>query len=459
MSDRIHFCFSCSLLLFMVGLVIAPSGSQSPLPEPSLHSHTSFQSQQTVQNFLDEESEQTAFVSLNEGLPEKKNKDIKHYIPLNVVPQIMAGKTEQQSPAPVPALKPKNQLRNQKPLKTRSSSRTLRRNLEQTVTTANDLIKQSENSFSRGLIPLADYNLALNLAYDTKIKAAEIQNQGRAKLQLLNEKRNLIQTAVEQLQAFNQPAAQGWYGDLVHARLILAQNDYEIAGVSQNRDRQQTALGQISRLSDQYYSIRDEEFQVGEAGLTEYRRASRAINLARQEQNLFHGMKKDERSLMNYAEDLRQIESAVEWFSSNGAGLGRADLVDLSKAHLNYVQGQYYQKQNKESESQQFFNESMQQSKAAWELRIDQYYPRGTANLHDITTSWILWNASGTELSELKSSQSATIKKELTSGLDRMVNTADQITDRRGRLAGDISMVHCLKNSEFLIELENSQKK
>ncbi|HBL43125.1 MAG TPA: hypothetical protein DDZ90_06995, partial [Planctomycetaceae bacterium] len=223
-------------------------------------------------------------------------------------------------------------------------------------------------------------------------------------------------------------------------------------------DGQEAALGQITRLSDEYFSVRNEEFSVGEAGLAEYRRASRAVNIARQEQNHFRGVK-DETSLMNYAEDLHQIESAVEWFSSNGAGLGRADLVDLSKANLNYVQGKYYQSQNRETESQQFFNDSLQQAKSAWELRMDQYYPRGTANLHDLTTSWILWNASGSELSELKPSQSAAIRQALTAGLDRMVNTADQITDRRGRMAGDISLVHCLKNSEFLIELENSQNK
>lgn len=452
MSDRIHFCISCSLLLFMVGLVVAPSSSQSPSPEPPRQNYTSLQTRQTVQQFLDEESEQTALVSLSGVLPENNNQDIKHYIPLNVVPQITAGKTEQQSPVSAP--KPKNQV----PKQNWSSSRAVRQKLEQTVETANDLIYQSENSFSRGLLPLVDYNLALNLAYDTKIKAAEIQNQNHVKLQLLNEKRNLIQKAVEQLQAFNQPAAQGWYGDLVHARLLLAQNDYEIAGVSNNRDRQQAALGQVTRLANEYHSVREVEFRVGEAGIDEYRRASRAVNIARQEQNRFSKVK-DETSLMNYAEDLRQIETAVEWFSSNGAGLGRADLVDLSKAHLNYVEGRYSQNQNRESESRKFFADSLQQAKAAWELRIDQYYPRGTANLHDITTSWILWNASGSALSELKSSQSANIKQSLTEGLDRMVNTADQITDRRGRLAGDISMVHCLKNSEFLVELQNVQKK
>lgn len=435
----------------MVGLVIAPSSSHSPLPEQPLPSHSSVEIQQTVQNFLDEESAQTALVSINPGLPEKQIGDIGHYIPLNVVPENMVGKTEQQSP--VTALRPKNQY----PLQKQSFSREVRHKLEQTVTTANQLISQTENTFSRGLLPLADYHLALNLAYDTKIRAADVQNQERAKL-LLNEKRALIQKAVEQLQAFNQPAAQGWYGDLVHARLILAQTDYEIAGVSHNRDRQETALEQITRLSDEYFAVRNEEFSVGEAGLAEFRRASRAVNIARQEQNHFRGVK-DETSLMNYAEDLHQIESAVEWFSSNGAGLGRADLVDLSKANLNYVQGKYYQSQNRETESQKFFNDSLQQAKSAWELRMDQYYPRGTANLHDLTTSWILWNASGSELSELKPSQSAAIRQALTAGLDRMVNTADQITDRRGRMAGDISLVHCLKNSEFLIELKNSQNK
>ncbi|MCA9004563.1 MAG: hypothetical protein KDA70_04760 [Planctomycetaceae bacterium] len=457
MSDRIHFCISFSLLFFMVGLVIAPSSSQSTSSEPPLRYQAPIQSHRTVQDFLNEEFEQTVFVSINKVAPEIKNREIDQYIPLNVVPQNMAGKTEQQPP--VTALKPKIQFQQQSRPENQFSSRAVRQKLEQTIATANDLINQSENSFTRGLLPLVDYNLALNLAYDSKIKVASLQNRERIKLQLLNEKRNLIQNAVEQLQAMNQPAAQGWYGDLVHARLILAQNDYEIASALSNRDLQQAALGQINRFANEYHSVREEEFRVGEAGLGEFRRASRAVNLARQEQNFFNGVKKDETSLLNYTEDLRQIESAVDWFASNGAGLGRADLVDLSKAHLNYVQGKYYQNLDRESDSQKYFNDSLGQSKAAWELRINQYYPLGTASLHDITTTWILWNASGSALSELKSSQSETIKQDITAGLDRMVNIADQITDRRGRMASDISLVHCLKNSEFLDELKNSQKK
>ncbi|HAH47148.1 MAG TPA: hypothetical protein DCM07_20295, partial [Planctomycetaceae bacterium] len=198
MSDRIHFCISCSLLLFMVGLVIAPSSSHSPLPEQPLPSQSSVETRQSVQNFLDEESAQTALVSINAGLSAKQNGDVGHYIPLNVVPENMAGKRVQQSPVTAPRPENQNQLKKQ------SFSRELRQKLEQTVTTANQLISQTEDTFSRGLIPLSDYHLALNLAYDTKIRAADVQNQGRAKL-LLNEKRALIQKAVEQLQAFDQP--------------------------------------------------------------------------------------------------------------------------------------------------------------------------------------------------------------------------------------------------------------
>jgi len=164
-------------------------------------------------------------------------------------------------------------------------------------------------------------------------------------LNLLNEKQKLIQQAVEQLQAFNQPASQGWYGDLVHAKLLLAQNQYEIASVTKDRDHEQIALEQISKNSDDYFAIRKAELQVGEADLSEFRRATGSIYIASQERYLFFGGDgNDSKGLIEYADGLNEIKLEVEWMASRGAGLGRADLVDLSKAHWRIFKGNIIRK-------------------------------------------------------------------------------------------------------------------
>jgi len=54
----------------------------------------------------------------------------------------------------------------------------------------------------------------------------------------------------------------------------------------------------------------------------------------------------------------------------------------------------------------------------------------------------------------LKSPDSSSFDMGIKAGLDRMVNTAEMIRDRRGRIASDISLVRCLKNSEILTDLK-----
>ncbi|QDT98151.1 hypothetical protein V144x_36360 [Gimesia aquarii] len=405
--------------------------------------------QQSIHRFLNSEGESIAtdmeqsFTSYNSNLEhEYHNK----FIPLNVVPE-RTGTQKQKSHS--------EKVHSAKKIifspKKRRDSAQLKKHLRQTENRANDLVRQSTNSFTRGLMPLVDYNLALKIAFDTKIEVAEIQKTKQNKGFLLEQKQQLIQQAVEQLQEFDQPASQGWYGDLVHAKLLLAQNQYEIARVNQDRDAQQFALEAISKNSAEYYAIRNIEAQVGEADLSEYRRALSSVNNANQELDLFYqNTKNDTASFETYERRLEEIKTDINWMASNGAGLGRADLLDLSKAHLSYAKGKYSLNNNRKGRSQELFTESMQYAKAAWNLRANQYYPAGTASLHDVTSSWLMWKAAGTELADLKTTDSQSIDKELNVGLDQMLNLADSIRDRRGRLDSDVSLVHCLKNSEKL---------
>ncbi len=437
--------------------------------------------EESIHTFLDMEEERTvtvlhsskAAISEAESLTEpvssvpvsfvSENVKIKTYIPLNVVPATEKKQPEKSQSKLIPRAKKALQ-----PVKVKHSqsqrrviTRELRRHLEQTENRADKLMMQSSDSFSRGLMSLSDYNLALNVALDSKIEAARIRQSKHTKLPFLLKKQKLIQQAVEQLQSFNQPASQGWYGDLVHAKLLLAQNRYEIARENKDISNQQVALGEISKFSDDYYEIRKVELQVGETSLSEFRRASRSIYVADQERNLILGQdKNDMSSLADYARELKDIKSEVEWLASQGAGLGRSDLLEMSKAQLTYTQGKYYLKNKQQNESRSMFTESMGHAKTAWSTRINTFYPVGTASLHDISTAWIMWKAAETESAELvKSNDTITFNRELKSGLDRMVSTADSIRDQSGRNASDISLVHCLNNSDVLVDLQQKQIK
>ncbi|MEQ9071787.1 MAG: hypothetical protein RLO18_33940, partial [Gimesia chilikensis] len=254
-------------------------------------------------------------------------------------------------------------------------------------------------------------------------------------------------------------AAQGWFGDVVHARLILAQNQYEIATAAENKDQMGFALREINRLSDQYYSVRKQELMVGAADLNEYRRASRAVFVANLETNSFDNREADNDSnLADYIRRLERIQENVDLLSERGAGLGRKDLLELSQAQLAYVQGNSYRHQKDERMSRIKFEQSRKHAQEAWEVRVNEYYPRGTSDLHELTSAWIMWRSADAELKQLETTKSSETDRELQAGLDQMLNLSGQIQDRRGRMASDISLVYCLKDAELLAQLKQKSE-
>ncbi|QGQ21711.1 hypothetical protein F1728_02965 [Gimesia benthica] len=464
MNDRTHFFLSCGILVLVVSLALRPQPSEflSPVTAQNLtiQQETSLES---IHRFLEIE-EGLATVSLAPAeldlaevktvrLPSKP--DRREFIPMNVVPL-----QEKQDPGPssasaaVPAQKPQVSS----PVVKRISSQE-NRQLRQFESNASDLIDQSYDSFSRGLMTLSDYQLALNVAYQTRINVADLRDAKNARVRILSEKQALLEKAVEQLQMMNQPAAQGWFGDVVHARLILAQNQYEIAVAAEKKDQMGFALREINRLSDQYHSVRKQELMVGAADLNEYRRASRSVFVANLETNSFDNREEDNGSnLADYIRRLERIQENVDLLSERGAGLGRKDLVELSRAQLAYVQGNSYRHQKDERMSRMKFEQSRKHAQEAWEVRMNDYYPRGTSDLHELTSAWIMWRSADAELKQSETTKSSETDRELQAGLDQMLNLTGQIQDRRGRMASDISLVYCLKDAELLAQLKQKSE-
>lgn len=443
----------------MIGFVLllkypAPSQPETTLVEPVIEAPPV-----DLQEFLNEESgNATALVSLTPSANSEPGQVKKQpVIPMNVVPQQQKSVTVKPKQATITRPQRK-QTTTASVVHTPGFSSKERNQLQLADAQATQLVNSSTDAFRRGLLSLSEYHLALNIGFENKQKVADFRQVRRARINLLKQKRELFQQAVEQLQAFDQPAAQGWYGDLVHAKLLLSQNQYELAAETKDAALQRAALIRISNLSKEYFAIRKVELDVGEADLSEFRRASRSVYVANQEQYFFNsGGQQDAMVIGDYVRELESIQDEVEWMASRGAGLGRNDLLNLSKAHLAYMQGKYYQLQDQDERSQNAFQDSMEYSRAAWNERINRYFPVGTASLHDLTASWIMWNAAGSEFSESQLSRSSQVHTELQTGLDRIVNIADRIRDHRGRMASDISLVHSLKSSDFLNQLGKSK--
>jgi len=463
MNDRTHFFLSCAILVFIVSLALRPQVSALSPRESALDLERKHRPTiQSIHRFLEMEEGVTA-VSIRPTQSILKDdkadrltqaRDRQEFIPMNVVP--LQGKSNSTPPpagSSVPARKPQTPQVAQ----TRDSklSRAMSRQLMQIESNASDLISQSQDAFSRGLLSLSDYQLALNIGYQSKIDCGEFRGVKDVRVIQLSEKQNLLVRAVKQLQMMNQPAARGWYGDVVHARLILAQNRYDLAAASENKEQQGFALQDINRLTNQYFSIRKEELAVGEVDLNEYRRASQSVFDANRESNAFFKNQDNElANLSEYTRRLEGIQKTVEMMADRGAGRGRQDLVELSQAQLAYFQGNYYRQANDDRRSSQLFGQSSQHAKAAWEVRINTYYPAGTASLHELTTAWIMWKSADAESQKLQTAVSVESDPQLATGLDRMINLTGQIQDRRGRMASDVSLIYCLKDADQLAEIK-----
>ena len=464
MNDRTHFFLSCGILVLVISLALRPQSSELLLPASAEKITSQPESSlESIHRFLEVE-EGLAMVSLAPAELEttdvksaklQAKPDRREFIPMNVVPlQKKQDPNPTSAPAAVPARKPQISA----PVIKRITSRESRQ-LRQFESNASDLVAQSEDSFSRGLMPLSDYQLALNVAYQTRVNVAELRGSEDARVRLLSDKQAILQNAVEKLEMMNQPAAQGWFGDVVHARLILAQNQYEIAAATGDKDQMGFSLREINRLSEQYFSVRKQELMVGAADLNEYRRAARAVFVANLETNSFDDRQEDNLSnLADYIRRLERVQESVGLLSERGAGLGRKDLVELSQAQFAYVQGNSYRHQKEERKSTLMFEQSRQHAKKAWDVRINEYYPQGTADLHELTSAWIMWRSADAELKQTGTTQSVGTDRELQAGLDRMLNLTGQIQHRRGRMASDISLVYCLKDSELLSELKQKSE-
>lgn len=466
MNDRTHFFLSCTILVLIVSLALRPQTSAiSPQASAQTPDRQHRRSVKNIHQFLDVE-EGFATVLIEPAEPESPDQtragtgpvhDRQEFIPMNVVPLLgNAKQTTAPADGGIQARKPQITVR--KPKATEMTS-ALSRRLKQIDSNADGLISQSQDAFSRGLMSLSDYQLALNIAYRSKIEVGELRGIKNAAVNQLRAKSELLQSAVDKLQWLNQPASQGWYGDVAHAQLLLAQNEYEIAAASGNEGQKGFALQNINRFTNQYFSVRKAELGVGEADLIEYGRAAKSVFEANLETNDFHGNESHNlANLAEYASRLEGIQKAVEYMGDRGAGMGRKDLVELSQAQAAYLQANYFRHKKEDRLSRKQFEQSSQHARAAWEVRMNTYYPAGTASLHELTSAWILWKSADMELQKSESTSTEKSDRQLTAGLDRMINLTGQIQDRRGRMASDVSLIYCLKDADALSELKQKSE-
>lgn len=139
------------------------------------------------------------------------------------------------------------------------------------------LVSQSRNAWLRGLVDQASYAAWLDVASTTQLRVATQQGDDRRTLQILGEQVALWTEAAAQLEAFNQPAAQGWQADLAHSEVMVlrAKLRYSVATGNPLHSNDQWAYQQ---LAARHLDARLQDFQTGTGTAASVLAAARMVD-------------------------------------------------------------------------------------------------------------------------------------------------------------------------------------
>lgn len=137
-----------------------------------------------------------------------------------------------------------------------------KRTLSQIDRLTTRLVSQSRNAWLRGLMDQASYAAWLDVAATSQLQVATYQGDRDRALTVLREQVSLWTEAANQLEAFNQPAAQGWEADLSHSRVMALRAELRFSSAA---GRKLTSYDQqaYSQLAAQHLDLRLQDFREG----------------------------------------------------------------------------------------------------------------------------------------------------------------------------------------------------
>ncbi len=137
-----------------------------------------------------------------------------------------------------------------------------KRTLSQIDRLTTRLVSQSRNAWLRGLMDQASYAAWLDVAATSQLQVATYQGDRNRALTVLREQVSLWTEAANQLEAFNQPAAQGWEADLSHSRVMALRAELRYGSAT---GRKLTSYDQqaYSQLAAQHHDLRLQDFREG----------------------------------------------------------------------------------------------------------------------------------------------------------------------------------------------------
>ena len=308
------------------------------------------------------------------------------------------------------------------------------------------LAEQSTSAFERGLLPLTDYLSQLEMVEYVDVRAADLSGPGQ-RAEVYRRQVERLEEAWQRV-SFREPGVRGWRSESLMAELALTDARLKLAEANGDAGAIAALRSDSEILAQAHFEQRARDFHLGFATLPMMAysaKRSAETSLARN-----FGAQTDAALGQRRQGYLDLVLTQTAAFSAVDHGVGRRDRVvaarlDRDLAATLAAEPPPLTAQNVGQASREFEEMFAQQL---------EYYRHGGATLHDVSQTWMAWH--DIHRAAALSSEDALNESDVSSRRDAFGDLqllAENVTDRRGRLAGDVTFVELAGRIDDLDEL------
>lgn len=281
----------------------------------------------------------------------------------------------------------------------------------------------SESAFVRGLMPLESRLTYLALARDSRLAVEDLSVEQQAGIWAGY--RDELVRVVSQIERLNQPGAAGWGGELAWSHYALARAEHQLAIVSGNQEATDATQGGVLVAAENLLQQREWDYSLGLASLAD---------LAYSRDRFLDASNSGVDTRLNSLDETRML---LTGWNQRGAAIGRTDKIlaanltgDVLILQSSLESGQTDAVKQSISALHQAGHEHFAQTYA--------YYQRGTAPLHQLSSSVMLRQRLIPMEREFPELSSETDQQTFQQDWQALKTIASQTNDLRGRVQADV---------------------
>lgn len=307
-------------------------------------------------------------------------------------------------------------------------------------------LRSADDSLARGLMPLDDYYVQWQAAVSTGRELSRLTENPEWYGRLLTRQIAQLRTVRRDLVDLNQPAATRSELDQMIAELWQRSLARDLQALRDPK-RKPSPSAADRDLAQKAWDLQSYEYSEGRGSLTQLSNVLE-WNVA----TASEGTRRQVES--RYFELLDRSLQGREDFGAAGAGLGRADLVEL--ARFERKRAEIELSTDSLERKGRLVASALASADRAFEEQIE-FYNTGTASLFDVASTW----DAGARLSQRWERTTGKIDSARLAARDeqfgRLERLAGEVDDLRGRNSADVAMVRTLSARNQLWALDRER--